>query len=119
MRKIKRLAWLLCFLFACALLVVTGSGQVQHLADTHQGLPLYLLLAIVLSIPTSLATVLAGYLLEWLFVGWSRSSLKTLWEARASVRLDVLSIGMMWLPNKLPGYVLSLGLLYAIDTHTA
>jgi sterol desaturase/sphingolipid hydroxylase (fatty acid hydroxylase superfamily) len=53
-----------------------------------------------------------------MLVGWSRSSLKTLWEARASVKLDALSIAMTLLPLRSLGYILSLGLLFAIDTST-
>lgn len=115
---IKRLASLLGFLLACGLLVITAHREpLQQLASAHRSVAFYLLLTLLLAIPTSLVTLAAAYLLEWLFVGWSRSSLKALREARASVRLDALSAAMKLLPHRWLGYVLSLGLLYAADTH--
>jgi sterol desaturase/sphingolipid hydroxylase (fatty acid hydroxylase superfamily) len=118
MRKIKLLAWLLSFLFVCGLIVLpAGMGRLQHLAGAHPGIPLYLLLSLLLAIPASIVTPAAAFLFEWLLVGWSRSSLKTLWEARASVKLDALSIAMTLLPLGRLGYVLSFGLLFAIDAH--
>jgi sterol desaturase/sphingolipid hydroxylase (fatty acid hydroxylase superfamily) len=117
MGKIKRLTWSLCFFFACAALLATGTSQLQHLADAHRSVPFYLLLSFLLAVPTSIVTLAAGYLLEGLLVGWSRSSLRTLREPSASVRLDVLSIAMTLLPHRRLGYILSLGLLLAVDTH--
>jgi sterol desaturase/sphingolipid hydroxylase (fatty acid hydroxylase superfamily) len=117
MGKIKRLAWLLAFLFACGLLVVTGSSQVQQLASAHRSVPLYLLLSLLFAIPAGIVTLAAAFLLEWLFVGWSRSSLKSLRDAPASVRLDMLSVAITLLPHRWLGYMLSLGLLYAADTY--
>src|ERR1700677_370901 len=117
MRNIKHLAWWLCFLLACGLLVGTGSNQVQQLASAHRSVPFYLLLSLLLAIPTSIVTLAVGFLLECLLVGWSRSSLKTLLEAPSSVRLDALSAAMQLLPHRLLSYILSLGLLYAADNH--
>jgi sterol desaturase/sphingolipid hydroxylase (fatty acid hydroxylase superfamily) len=118
MRKIKLLAWLLCFIFVCGLIVLpAGRGHLQHFVSAHQGVPIYLLLALLLAIPANIVTLVTAFLFEWLLVGWSRSSLKTLWEARASVKLDALSIAMTLLPVGRLGYILSLGLLFAIDTH--
>jgi sterol desaturase/sphingolipid hydroxylase (fatty acid hydroxylase superfamily) len=122
MATLKGLAWWLGFFSLCALFAATGSSQLQKLADTHHGVAAYLLLVFLFAIPTSVATLLSGYLLELLFIGWSRSSLAMLWNARASVKLDVLSIAMAMIPHKRLDYVLSFGLLYAIDRrggHTA
>jgi sterol desaturase/sphingolipid hydroxylase (fatty acid hydroxylase superfamily) len=118
MGNIKRLAWWLCLLFACAMLLVTGTVQIQHLADAHRSARFYLLLSLLLAIPTSIVTLAAGYLLEGLLVGWSRSSFKALLKPSASVRLDMVSIAMVLLPHRRLGYVLSLGLLLAVDTHS-
>jgi sterol desaturase/sphingolipid hydroxylase (fatty acid hydroxylase superfamily) len=117
MGQIKRLAWWLCLFLACALLVVTGTTRVQQFASAHHGVAAYVLLTFLLAIPTSLVTLACGYLFELLLIGWSRSSLKILWEGRASVKLDALSIAMMMIPHKRLDYVLSFGLLYAIDSH--
>jgi sterol desaturase/sphingolipid hydroxylase (fatty acid hydroxylase superfamily) len=118
MRKIKLFAWLLCFIFVCGLIVLpAGRTHLQEFVGAHQGVPIYLLLALLLAIPGNIVTLTAAFLFEWLLVGWSRSSLKTLWEARASVKLDALSIAMSLLPLGRLGYILSLGLLFLIDTH--
>src|SRR5882757_5102429 len=122
MATIKGLAWWLGFFSLCALLAVSGSGPLQKLADAHHGVAAYLLLVFLFAIPTSVVTLLTGYLLELLFIGWSRSSLAMLWNSRASVKLDVLSIAMVLIPHKRLDYLLSLGLLYATDRragHTA
>jgi sterol desaturase/sphingolipid hydroxylase (fatty acid hydroxylase superfamily) len=119
MRKIKLFAWLLCFIFVCGLIVLpAGRGPLQHFVSAHPGVPIYLLLALLLAIPGNIVTLVTAFLFEWLMVGWSRSSLKTVWEARASVKLDALSIAMTLLPLGRLGYILSLGLLFAIDTHS-
>jgi len=119
MRKINVFAWLLCFPIACGLmLLAAGTGHLQHLASAHQGVPFYLFLSLLLAIPASISILAAAFLFEWLVVGWSRSSLKTVWEARASVKLDVVSITITLLPLGRVGYVLSLGLLFAIDVHS-
>jgi sterol desaturase/sphingolipid hydroxylase (fatty acid hydroxylase superfamily) len=116
MRNLKRVAWWLCFLLAWGLLMGTGSNQVQQLVNAHRSVPFYLLLSLLLAIPTSIVTLAVGFVLESLLVGWSRSSLKTLLEAPSSVRLDALSAAMQMLPHRLLSYLLSLGLLYAVDT---
>src|SRR6202034_4140986 len=115
MRKIKLLAWLFCLIFVCGLILLPAArGHLEHFISEHRGVPMYVLLALLLAIPAKIVT---AFLFELLLVGWSRSSLKTLWEVRASVKLDALSIAMSLLPLRGVGYVLSLGLLYAIDTH--
>jgi len=119
MGRLKRLIWLISFLCACGLLVVSGSAQLHQLVSARSEAPFFLALSFFWAIPTSLITLMAGYQIEWLLVGWSHSSLKLLWEGRASVKLDALSIAMNFLPHRLLGYVLSLGLLYVIDTHAA
>ena len=119
MRKIKLLAWLLCLIFVCGLILLPAvRGHLVHFISDHRGVPLYVLLALLLAIPAKIVTIATAFLFEWLLVGWSRSSLKTLWEARASVKLDALSIAMSLLPLGRLGYILSLGLLFAIDTHS-
>ena len=119
MRKIKLLAWLVCFIFVCGLIVMpAGRGHLQHFVSAHRGVPIYLLLSLLLAIPANIVTLVTAFLFEWLLVGWSRSSLKTLWEARASVKLDALSIAMSLLPLGRLGYILSLGLLFAVDTYS-
>jgi sterol desaturase/sphingolipid hydroxylase (fatty acid hydroxylase superfamily) len=118
MRKIKLLAWLFCLIFVCGLILLPAArGHLEHFISEHRGVPMYVLLALLLAIPAKIVTMVTAFLFELLLVGWSRSSLKTLWEARASVKLDALSIAMSLLPLRGVGYILSLGLLYAIDTH--
>src|SRR6185312_16484463 len=79
-----------------------------------------LLLAMLLMIPAKLLALAAAYLLELLGVGWSRSSLRMLWRPQASVRLDILAIvTMLLLPQRHLGYLLSFGVLYAIDAYAA
>ena len=118
MRKIKLLAWLLCLIFVCGLILLPAArGHLEHFISEHRGVPMYVVLALLLAIPAKIVTLATAFLFEWLLVGWSRSSLKTLWEARASVKLDALSIAMSLLPLGRIGYILSLGLLFAIDTH--
>lgn len=119
MGKIKRLAWWLCFFGVCALLLASGSGGLRRLAETHHGSQYWLLLALLFAIPTSLVTLVAGFLIEWLVVGWTGSSLETLWKARASARLDMISMVLTVLPQAWLGYVFSLGLLYVVDSHEA
>jgi sterol desaturase/sphingolipid hydroxylase (fatty acid hydroxylase superfamily) len=119
MGRVKRLIWLISFLIACGLLVVSGSVQLHQLVSAHSEVPFFLALSLFWAIPASVITLVAGYQIEWLLVGWPRSSLKMLWEGHASVKLDVLAIAMNFLPHRLLGYVLSFGLLYVIDTHAA
>jgi sterol desaturase/sphingolipid hydroxylase (fatty acid hydroxylase superfamily) len=119
MRKIELFAWLLCFPIACGLvLLAAGTGHLQHLAGAPQGVSFRLLLSLLLAIPASILMLAAALLFEWLGVGWSRSSLKTIWEARASVKLDVVANAMTLLPLGRVGYILSLGLLFAIDVNS-
>jgi sterol desaturase/sphingolipid hydroxylase (fatty acid hydroxylase superfamily) len=104
-----------CLLLACALLIVPGAEVVRHFADAHRAVPFRLVTSVLLVLPAGLLTLGAAYLLELSFLGWPRSSLRTLRHASASVRLDVLCTAMLLLPYRLPVYVLSLGLLYVID----
>ncbi len=119
--KIKLLGWWSSFLLACALVVVaTSHEQLKTVPDAHGYVAFYLLLAFLLAIPATILMLVAGYLLELLLVGWSRSSLRMLWQPRASVRLDVLSImTMLMLPQRHLGYLMTFGLLYALDVYTA
>jgi sterol desaturase/sphingolipid hydroxylase (fatty acid hydroxylase superfamily) len=119
MGRVKRLIWLISFLLPCGLLVVSGSAHLHQLVSARSEAPFFLAVSFFWVIPASLITLVAGYQIEWLLVGWSHSSLKLLWEGRASVKLDVLSMAMNLLPHRLLGYALSLGLLYVIDTHAA
>jgi sterol desaturase/sphingolipid hydroxylase (fatty acid hydroxylase superfamily) len=121
MEKLKSLGWLLSLLFACGLvLLVRWHGELQDFAGAHHDLAYYFALAFLLAIPARIIALAAAYLLELLFVGWSRSSLKMLWEPRTSVRLDVLSIlVMLLLPQKHLRYLLSFGLLYLLDVYAA
>lgn len=117
MRMLTRLAWSLCFLFACGLLVATGAPQIQQIASAHHAEWLHFLLVILLAVPTGIVTLACGYLLEALLVGWQRSSLRDLRRTSASVRLDMVSMAMVLVPHRLLGYLLSLGLLYLADSH--
>jgi sterol desaturase/sphingolipid hydroxylase (fatty acid hydroxylase superfamily) len=111
----------LSFAFACGLVVlVKWHGEIQAYAAAHHGIAFYVLVALFLTIPVRILGLFAGFLLEFLFVGWDRSSLKLLWRPQASVRLDVISVfTMLLLPHRRLGYLLSFGLLYAIDVYAA
>jgi sterol desaturase/sphingolipid hydroxylase (fatty acid hydroxylase superfamily) len=117
MGKIKHLAWALGIVFACGLLLLPGNGALQRFAIAHQGVAIYALVPLLVAIPASIVTFAAAFLLEWLFVGWSRSSLKSVTDAPASVRLDILSVVMNLVSHSWLGYVLSLGVLYVVDIH--
>jgi sterol desaturase/sphingolipid hydroxylase (fatty acid hydroxylase superfamily) len=119
MENFKRLIWLCGFLFVCGLLVASGSEQLHQLVSAHAEAQVFLVLSLFWAIPASLITLMAAYQIEWLFLGWAGSSLKLLREGRASVKLDALSIAMNFLPHRFLSYVLSLGLLYVIDTRAA
>jgi sterol desaturase/sphingolipid hydroxylase (fatty acid hydroxylase superfamily) len=121
MTSLKRLAWSLALLAACSLVAVaTWQTQLRGLLDVHKGAGFYLLLAGLLIIPANLLSLTAGYAIELLFVGWERSSLKLLFTAHASVRLDALAmLAMDLLPHRRLGWVLSLGLLYVLDGYAA
>ncbi len=111
----KFLARSACLLLAGALLLVPGAENVRHFADVHGTVPLQQLAAVLVVLPAGLWTPASACLLEVSFLGWGRSSLRTLRHASASVRLDALCMAMMLLPFRLPAYVLSLGLLYVTD----
>ena len=119
MEKLKSLGWWLSFLCVCALLVlVSGHGRIAAFAEAHRDLAPLLALAVLLAIPGRVLALVAAFLLELLFVGWSRSSLKALSKPSASARLDLLSIlVMLLLPQRYLGYLLSFGLLFVIDVY--
>lgn len=121
MRNLKVLLWWLGLAFTCGLVLVVGAyGRLEAFAHEHRALTLYLLLAVLLVIPAKIIALVAVYLIELLFVGWQRSSLRMLWKPGASVRLDILStVIMLLLPQRYIGYLLSFGLLYLIDLYAA
>ena len=116
MRFFRRLAVGGGILAVFALVLVTSSNLLQHLAQTHEQARYFLLLSFFIGIGASLTAMLAAYLLELLLMGWVGSSLEALWKARTSVRLDVLAALVMQLRDKHLDYILSLGLLYFIAT---
>lgn len=119
MQHIKRLAWLLCFLLAWALIALAmWHSQLQHLG-AHRKLLLYFLLAVALMVPARFLALAGSYVVELLLVGWSRSSLRALWKPSPSVRMDIVATCIQTvLPHRYLGYVFSFGLLYAIDVFT-
>ena len=119
MRVLKALCWSLGLLLACALIVLAAwQGPLQHLS-THRTIALYFLLTAVLAVPARFLALAGAYLAELLLVGWPRSSLRMLCNPSPSVRMDVVTIVMqLLLPQRYIGYVLSFGLLYAIDLAT-
>jgi sterol desaturase/sphingolipid hydroxylase (fatty acid hydroxylase superfamily) len=121
MKHLKFFGWLFGLVFACALIVlVKWHGEILGYAHAHRDIPFYLLLGLILIVPARIIALLATFWLELSLVGWSRSSLKTLCSPSASVRLDILSIFiMLLLPHRYLGYLLSFGLLYAIDAYAA
>jgi len=121
MKQLKLLGWSCGFLFACGLVVaVRWHSELRSFAGAHRDVGFYLLLAVLLMIPAKFLALTAAYLLELLGVGWSRSSLRMLWRPQASVRLDIVAIlTMLVLPQRHLGYLLSFGVLYAIDAYAA
>jgi sterol desaturase/sphingolipid hydroxylase (fatty acid hydroxylase superfamily) len=115
---IKRSVRSLGLLIAFGLLAITGSVQLQQFVGAHGGATFHVPLLILLAIPGSIVTLASAYLIEGLLVGWRDSSLKTLGEASGSVRLDVLSVALELLSLRRLGYVLSLGLLYVLETRS-
>jgi sterol desaturase/sphingolipid hydroxylase (fatty acid hydroxylase superfamily) len=115
---VKLLICPIVLLCAFGLLAITGSTQLQQLVGAHGGAPLHLLLPLLLAIPTSIITLVSAYLIEGALIGWRNSSLHTLRETSGSVRLDVLAVALELLPFRRLGYVLSLGLLYVLETRS-
>ena len=120
MRPLKALCWLLGLLLASTLIVLGAwHGQLQQLGaalGVHRAIALYFLPAAALAIPARFLALAGAYLTELLLVGWARSALRMLARPSASVRMDMVSIVMqLLLPQRYIGYVLSFGLLYAID----
>jgi sterol desaturase/sphingolipid hydroxylase (fatty acid hydroxylase superfamily) len=105
-----------CFLAACGLVAITGSGYLQRFATAHRDTPAYLLLFLILAIPSSVSSIVSAYVLEGLFVGWKRCSFRKVGESSASVRLDLLAVGMELLSLRRLSFVLSLGILYLFAT---
>jgi sterol desaturase/sphingolipid hydroxylase (fatty acid hydroxylase superfamily) len=116
MKVLKALCWFLGLLLAAGLVALAEwHGEVRHL-DTHGLIARYFLLAAVLAVPATLLALVGACLLELLLVGWPRSALRMLWHPSATVRVDMVTIVMqLLLPQRYLGYVLSFGLLYAID----
>jgi sterol desaturase/sphingolipid hydroxylase (fatty acid hydroxylase superfamily) len=119
MRVLKTLGASLGLLLASTLIVLAAlHGQLQHLGG-HGLLARYFLLAALLAVPARFLALAGAYLTELFLVGWPRSSLRMLWKPSASVRMDVVTIIMqLLLPQRHIGYVLSFGLLYAVDLGT-
>ena len=119
MRVLKACCWVLGFLLASTLVVLAVWHDQLHRLGVHRPIVLYSLLAAALLVPGRFLALAGAYLAELLFVGWPRSSLKMLRKPSASVRMDVVTIVMqLLLPQRYLGYVLSFGLLYAIDIGT-
>ena len=116
MGKIKRLVCCLGLLSAFGLLALTGSTQLQQLLAARASAPLQLPLLLLLAIPASIVTLACAYLIEGTLLGWRNSSLRTLGATSGSVRLDVLCVALELLSFRRLGYVLSLGLLYLLET---
>ncbi len=119
MRVLKASGWALAFVFASLLIVLAlWQTQLRHVGH-HRELALYFLLAVALAIPARFLALAGAYLLELLLVGWPNSSLRMLWKPAATVRADIVAIVMQFLlPHRYLGYILSFGLLYAIDRCT-
>ncbi len=116
MDGLKRIAGWLGILIACGLLILSGTRETQHIASAHPGLIVGPLLSTLVLIPTGLVTLAAGFCIEAVLVGWSRSSLKALAHASPSVRLDLLSMIMTLLPHRYLGYGLTFGLFWLVDS---
>jgi sterol desaturase/sphingolipid hydroxylase (fatty acid hydroxylase superfamily) len=117
-QNIKPLVCGIGLLSAFVLLVLTGSTQLQQLLAAHAGAPLKLPLLFLLAIPTGIVTLVCAYLIEGALLGWRHSSLRSLGEASGSVRLDLLCVALELLSFRRLGYVLSLGLLYVLETRS-
>jgi sterol desaturase/sphingolipid hydroxylase (fatty acid hydroxylase superfamily) len=121
MSKLKSLYWSLAFAGACALGAVSAwYAQVKAYLVAHLPAAAHTLWPLLLAVPASILTLAAAYLIEVLLVGWPRSSLKMLLRPQATVKLDILSIlTMILLPQRHLGWLLSFGLLYAVDFYAA
>jgi sterol desaturase/sphingolipid hydroxylase (fatty acid hydroxylase superfamily) len=119
MRVLKALCWFVGLLLASILIVLAAwHGQLLH-AGAHRAITRYILLTAALIIPARFLSLAGAYLAELLVVGWPRSSLRMLWQPSASIRMDMVTVVMqLLLPQRHIGYVLSFGLLYAIDVGT-
>jgi sterol desaturase/sphingolipid hydroxylase (fatty acid hydroxylase superfamily) len=119
--SLKLLGWCFSLLLACGLVVlVRWHTELRQFAGAHGDVAYYVVLGLLLLVPAKITALVAAYLLELLMVGWSRSSLRLLWAPEASVRLDLVSILLtLLLPQRYLGYLLSFGLLYAVDAYAA
>jgi sterol desaturase/sphingolipid hydroxylase (fatty acid hydroxylase superfamily) len=117
-QRIKPLAAGIVLLSAFVLLALTGSTQLQQVLATHTGAPLKLPILLLLAIPTGIVTLVCAYLIEGALLGWRNSSLRALGEASGSVRLDLLCVALELVSFKRLAYVLSLGLLYVLETRS-
>lgn len=119
MRRVKRIACWIGFLCACGLLLLASSNALKRIADAHHDASYYFLLSFLVGIAATVTSLVAAYLLEWLLLGWSGSSLEALWKYRASMKLDVLATLVMQLPHRYLDYILSLGLLLALGSSSS
>lgn len=119
MRVLKALCWFVGLLLASSLIVLAAwHSQLLH-AGAHRTIGWYILLTVALVIPARFLSLAGAYLAELLLVGWPRSSLRMLCRPSASTRMDMVTVVMqLLLPQRHIGYVLSFGLLYAIDVGT-
>jgi sterol desaturase/sphingolipid hydroxylase (fatty acid hydroxylase superfamily) len=118
-QRIKPLVCGIGLLSAFVLLALTGSTQLQQLLAHHASAPLKLPLLLLIAIPTGIVTLICAYLIEGALLGWRNSSLRALGEASGSVRLDLLCVALELVSFKRLGYVLSLGLLYVLETRSS
>ena len=118
-RWARFVGWVLGLLLACALCAsVRWHEELRAWILPRQDVGWYVLFALLLAIPARFTALAAAYVLELLFVGWSRSSLRLLRRPDASVKLDILAILVTLLvPSRHLGYLLSLGLLYLVDLY--
>ena len=87
MRDLKFAGRFLALLVVIGLVVLARwHDEVHAFVDAHRGFAFYVLLALILAVPARSIALVAAYLVELLFVGWSRSSLKMLWQPQTSVR---------------------------------
>lgn len=119
MRFLRRLAIAVGILALVCLVLLTSSTLLQHLAQAHEKARYYLLLSFLIGIGASVTAMLAAFVLEWLLIGWGGSSLAALWKARATVKLDLVSVVVMQIREKHLDYTLTLGLLYLVGTRLA
>lgn len=107
-----RIGRVLVVLLALGLLVLP-AGPARHLIEAHDWTRPGL--ALLLALPGGVLTLLAAYLIEGALAGARSSSLRALAGASPSVRLDALCMLLSLIPHRYLGYLLSFGLLLAVD----